>query len=441
MRFAAGFDPFYPMLFGGSLGPTSNQVTHSLSISDYTKSASFLESSPYTKVSTTPTNIVQDNFGFGWMFGPSFTLDAEPGEKIISATLTFSVESVTGGTGTLEVNLQKSLASSEPWTGGSGSSNPPNASTLLSESVTGISSTVGTKTVDVTAMIQALVNDTNWAKGDWTNWLISASSGGSLNLTVGSVGSSSSTNPPTLEVVTGTQMVKFAAQSLLHRTAAFTGDPTSWDFATVSAWLYPHSTMTHGQTFVSGDTSLGQNSFNFSIDPTTGKAYVSKIRDDISQVLVSQKGHVPFSVNLGLSHYLWELDRLANTIKGYRNGSLVVTDAWDSTATAPGAAVTPHISGHDVSGEPSTVGDLLDAVAIGSLWMHKSAGADTTGKPGVDKFIVNGRPKDLGSDGSKPTGGTKPLLYMDGNATAWSSKVNLGAGGNFDLLIGSISDA
>jgi len=57
----------------------------------------------------------------------------------------------------------------------------------------------------------------------------------------------------------------------------------------------------------------------------------------------------------------------------------------------------------------------------------------------LEKFIKDGKPVDLGGDGSSPTG-TSPLMYFSGNSAAWNSGVNKGTGGNFTMT-GSVTDS
>lgn len=63
---------------------------------------------------------------------------------------------------------------------------------------------------------------------------------------------------------------------------------------------------------------------------------------------------------------------------------------------------------------------------------------DLTSPSNVQKFRTSGgKPADLGSDGSTPTGGTKPLVYFHSQVPNWH--VNVGSGGGF-TQVGTIVD-
>jgi hypothetical protein len=72
---------------------------------------------------------------------------------------------------------------------------------------------------------------------------------------------------------------------------------------------------------------------------------------------------------------------------------------------------------------------------MGELWFNNSAIADTD----VPKFINGGKPADLGSDGSTPTG-SAPVWYLsrNGNGTAWG--IDSSGNGNDFTASGDITD-
>lgn len=56
------------------------------------------------------------------------------------------------------------------------------------------------------------------------------------------------------------------------------------------------------------------------------------------------------------------------------------------------------------------------------------------------KFITSdGKPADLGADGSTPTG-NQPIVYISGDASVWNDGTNLGSGGDF-VMSGAVTDS
>ena len=140
----------------------------------------------------------------------------------------------------------------------------------------------------------------------------------------------------------------------------------------------------------------------------------------------------------GWTHVLWVVD--ANTgsnsrlyINGVRDTTLYTAafgahfsgDEWPLFRYAAGSA-SPSIS----IGIDNTSGWLLNG-DIAELWIKEGFYNDPT------KFISNGSPVSLGSDGSTPTG-NKPDLYFSrlGNGTSWLTDA---ANGNALTVSGSVT--
>lgn len=88
------------------------------------------------------------------------------------------------------------------------------------------------------------------------------------------------------------------------------------------------------------------------------------------------------------------------------------------------------------SGASSSGGNKLNA-DVADLWWAHNQWLDITSSANREKFAKNGRPVNLGSDGSTPTG-TAPIIYFKGPASNWGT--NAGTGGNFTVN-GAFTDA
>jgi hypothetical protein len=91
----------------------------------------------------------------------------------------------------------------------------------------------------------------------------------------------------------------------------------------------------------------------------------------------------------------------------------------------------------------SSIGSASNAVAFyyGALseiyFTTPDSLFDITVQANREKFIKNGRPVDLGADGSLPTG-TKPIVYIKGNYESFTN--NLGSGGKYYLNTGTLTN-
>jgi len=81
--------------------------------------------------------------------------------------------------------------------------------------------------------------------------------------------------------------------------------------------------------------------------------------------------------------------------------------------------------------------DLLNLVGDMAELYFTTEWLDITDSSVRQTFAKNGRPVNLGSDGSRPTG-TAPLIYLKGPASTWGT--NAGSGGDFTVH-GTFTDA
>lgn len=87
------------------------------------------------------------------------------------------------------------------------------------------------------------------------------------------------------------------------------------------------------------------------------------------------------------------------------------------------------------------LGNLNIDMNLADLYFQTGEFLDFTVEANRRKFIdANGKPVNLGSDGSRPTG-NQPPLFMTGDAAAWNAGIaNKGSGGAFSMT-GSVDDA
>lgn len=104
----------------------------------------------------------------------------------------------------------------------------------------------------------------------------------------------------------------------------------------------------------------------------------------------------------------------------YTNDTLDLNPASPRNRIFGGANTTP---------DERYVGDIAD------LWLN-DAYLDLTSSANRNKFYLNGRPVDLGADGSAPTG-SSPVLFFSGATDSWH--VNKGTGGGF-TEVGTLAD-
>jgi hypothetical protein len=93
-------------------------------------------------------------------------------------------------------------------------------------------------------------------------------------------------------------------------------------------------------------------------------------------------------------------------------------------------------SNHYVGGETTENGQLVQGDVAQFYFSHEFLNFNTASNR--RKFITaDGKPVDLGSDGSTPTG-TAPIIFLDGATASWHT--NKGSGGGF-TEVGALTDA
>lgn len=127
----------------------------------------------------------------------------------------------------------------------------------------------------------------------------------------------------------------------------------------------------------------------------------------------------------------WDTSTAANC-KLYVNGS----DATDLYGRSD-ASIDYDFSSADWSFCSDWSGASKVAADVAEFWCDTAQWMDITSTANREKFVKNGRPMNLDSDGSKPTG-TAPQIYFKGPAANWGT--NAGTGGSFTVT-GSLTDA
>ena len=95
---------------------------------------------------------------------------------------------------------------------------------------------------------------------------------------------------------------------------------------------------------------------------------------------------------------------------------------------------TDHAIGATVTNGSKFSGDLAD------LWWGPGQYLDLSVAANLAKFRdAGGKPVNLGSDGSLPTG-TAPLVFFTGDAAVWNAGTNSGSGGDY-AMSGAVADA
>lgn len=164
------------------------------------------------------------------------------------------------------------------------------------------------------------------------------------------------------------------------------------------------------------------------------------------------------------NQFYYDCAPIPGALKGYSNDNTIVAVQWMNLKISANSdhpvnekIVQLYLGDVDVLGDVVDAGDAFDMVFTGlPLFLFSDSvgsnfvgdAADTWIAPGqfIDfsveanrrKFIdVNGKPVDLGADGSTPTG-TAPPMFFSGNAAGFPT--NKGTGGVFTLT-GSLTNA
>ena len=95
--------------------------------------------------------------------------------------------------------------------------------------------------------------------------------------------------------------------------------------------------------------------------------------------------------------------------------------------------------GHAV-GSLESVNNLLLKADFADFWLAQKQFLDISLQGNRERFRdALGKPVDLGSDGSKPTG-TAPIIFFKGDATVWNAGTNAGTAQDF-TMVNSVTDS
>jgi len=322
---------------------------------------------------------------------------------------------------------------------------------------TGIDGAVGTKTVNVTSDIQAIVTNANWvATGGYLNFVLLATAGNVRINAVGSTGAGG--NPPTLEIIYGVQQIAFAdATSYLWNSGNLTGIDLTlgqwslsvWSATTASAKGINEDMFSPQTTMVAGanrDALTHGKGANDEVQIVRARAGIADGNAQIilaqppSGTVAGQPDGAKFLHTDGITHWFFQADRSRVTatdrLKIWKNGVLVAQSDWlDATKDVSDTLLQWMIGAHTGIPLPPAAQIAHWSGSMGALWF------DDTVTCTVNDFIDSGgNPKYLGANGENPGTSGSPLVYFDGDAAAWSTGVNLGTGGNFTKY-GTINDA
>jgi len=213
------------------------------------------------------------------------------------------------------------------------------------------------------------------------------------------------------------QAVHFDTGTILERGAALTGASGEYTQCLISFWAKVYSS-----NFFFGSRELGF--FQGATQYSQGEAFALFVGDEIFD-------------GDALSGTFTEPGepRWVHVVAAYDHeneaGSLVAVDGVLSTAKEFLNAGPPILTGETDFYVGSNISDIADFyVAIGQF-------LDLSNPANIAKFIADGKPVDLGADGSLPTG-TAPTIFFSGNASSFTT--NKGTGGAFTLT-GELTDA
>lgn len=168
------------------------------------------------------------------------------------------------------------------------------------------------------------------------------------------------------------------------------------------------------------------------------RAMFLSANDDLNIICSSTSG----SLNLSMQSSIAVLDGswhhiIAAWDTATAGNNKVYVDGVDRTSLSSRASSNiDYTFGSFQCGADSSGNNKLNA-DVSDVWFAHNQWLDLTSSTNREKFAKNGRPVNLGSDGSKPTG-TAPIIYFKGPASNWGT--NAGTGGNFTVN-GTFTDA
>lgn len=247
--------------------------------------------------------------------------------------------------------------------------------------------------------------------------------GYSIALQVSPAGGTSGGLPPGGGGAFAANAVHFdGTNDYLLRGGALTGAADSGDIIS-SLWLNP-AVDTGGQ-LLWADTSI------LRIDKDAGGVINVDMRT-VAPAVVLQFGAPDFTIAAGWQHILWSYRSSTQVLQVYVDD---VSDTLDYSVKNTGAidwtGGTDYGLGAKTDGATKFGGDLAEAY-ITNEYLDFSVEANR--RKFIDAF---GKPVDLGSDGSTPTG-TAALMFFSGATASWHT--NKGSGGGFTET-GALTDA
>lgn len=177
----------------------------------------------------------------------------------------------------------------------------------------------------------------------------------------------------------------------------------------LSIWFYPETITGTPRLFNSGDTTF-QVVFTDTRIRIIGKIFSGVKYEAYTTYTLSQWNHVIFA---------WDLSAGVNQTAV--NGSQ--TTPTDTTTLDSDLDYSENYSVFAINN-----GSSKSDSSLAELYFNPVETLDLSVQANIDKFISGGKPIDLGSDGSTPTG-TQPAIYLKNPLATWQN--NLGSLGNF----------
>ena len=211
-------------------------------------------------------------------------------------------------------------------------------------------------------------------------------------------------------------------------------NPSAGDLFIFSAWWYMSSA--NVASIVTLNNSIGNRIVEFKHNTSTSPDRVMEVIIKNSSDALSHYYRVDANMNLNTwNHWLCAMDASTSATKEIwlNDVKQTVNTVTDTTDAIPYNLVTDMYVGQTQELTTPYTGDLSEV-----YFTNEYLDFDT--ESNRRKFITSdGKPVDLGSDGSTPTG-TQPLIYMTGAASVWNAGTNAGSAGNFTMS-GSVTDS
>ena len=134
-------------------------------------------------------------------------------------------------------------------------------------------------------------------------------------------------------------------------------------------------------------------------------------------------------------HILVSLDLSNSSNRNVYIDDVSAAMAWNTYSNANIAYAQSEFTLFDLTGNNRWYdGDVAE------MYINNTDYIDLSTEANRRKFITSdGKPVDLGSDGSTPTG-TQPIIYLSGVASTWNAGTNAGSWGDFTMT-GAVADS